>query len=175
MSINDIIEKDSDDRIKKQFGDFCEHLIMYLLGIKGVSVAHIDHVGADLLATKNNNKYAISVKGRRFITDSLTYTFKHNDIKHLEGFTNQWTLFTPTVAFVLIDYHEQPRKIRVPIMTLETMKNKAADPEVSYITQAKNGYSIRISRKKYIEQMKQDTDIDYIELEFSEFNSSWSL
>ena len=40
-----------DDRWPKQFGDFAECLAMYVLGqLKNMSVARIDHVGADLIA-----------------------------------------------------------------------------------------------------------------------------
>ena len=43
------IEKD--ERWAKQFGDFSEGLVMYLLGqLKNMSVALVDHVGADIFA-----------------------------------------------------------------------------------------------------------------------------
>ena len=59
-----------DDRWPKQFGDFAECLAMYVLGqLKNMSVARIDHVGADLIAAKREDKrirYAVSVKIRVF-------------------------------------------------------------------------------------------------------------
>lgn len=42
-----------DKRWAKQFGDFAENLTMYVLGqLKNMSVALIDHVGADIIAAK---------------------------------------------------------------------------------------------------------------------------
>ena len=166
------IEIDSDERIKKQFGDFAEHLIMFLLGAEGMSVAHIDHVGADLFATdRNGKKYAISVKGRRFKTDSPTYTFTESNIKHLTETAKKWDM-NPAIAFVLINHHEEHRIIRVIIMALETMKMKGEDSEIKYINKVQHGYSIRISNDTYITQIRHDKELYYSELEFNAFNRS---
>lgn len=44
---------DKDLRWTKQFGDFAENLTMYVLGqLSDMSVALIDHVGADVIASK---------------------------------------------------------------------------------------------------------------------------
>ena len=169
------IEIDSDERIKKQFGDFAEHMIMYLLGAEGMSVAHIDHVGADLFATdKNGKKYAISVKGRRFKTDGATYVFDENNIKHLIETAKIWDM-NPTIAFVLINHHEEQRIIRVIILTLETMKKKGEDLNIKYINKVQRGYSIKISQESYINQMRQDKDIYYAELKYYGFNRDLSF
>lgn len=39
-----------DLRLPKQFGDFSESLVMYILGLNNWSVALIDNVGADVIA-----------------------------------------------------------------------------------------------------------------------------
>ena len=41
-----------DLRFPKQFGDFSESLVMYILGLNNWSVALIDHVGADVIAVR---------------------------------------------------------------------------------------------------------------------------
>ena len=55
-----------DPRWSKQFGDFGEQLVMYLIGRqKNMKVALVDHAGADLIASdlgNKENRYAISVK-----------------------------------------------------------------------------------------------------------------
>lgn len=58
-----------DLRFPKQFGDFAETLVMYILGLKSWSVALIDHVGADIIAINKDSllrRFAISVKGEIF-------------------------------------------------------------------------------------------------------------
>ena len=78
------IEKD--ERWAKQFGDFSEGLVMYLLGqLKNMSVALVDHVGADIFAVNRENtsqRYAISVKGRNIPpNESKSYNFsKYNGL-----------------------------------------------------------------------------------------------
>ena len=62
-------ETTKDKRFPKQFGDFAETLVMFVLAkYKGMRVALVDHVGADLIATDRERtvRYAISVKGRNF-------------------------------------------------------------------------------------------------------------
>lgn len=72
--------QDKDQRWAKQFGDFAECLTMYVLGqLRDMSVALIDHVGADVIATKRKDtsvRYAISVKGRNIPpSESKSFNF----------------------------------------------------------------------------------------------------
>lgn len=61
-------KQERDGRWAKQFGDFAEHMTMYVMGqLNNMSVALIDHVGADVIAIKRDGseeRYAVSVKGR---------------------------------------------------------------------------------------------------------------
>lgn len=90
-----------DPRWPKQFGDFGEHLVMYLIGMqKNMKVALVDHAGADLIASDLNSKdsnkeikrYAISVKSHTLnikesekkdsvSVESKLYNFKEGDIE----------------------------------------------------------------------------------------------
>ncbi len=76
-----------DLRFPKQFGDFSESLVMYILGLNNWSVALIDHVGADVIAVRRTGEFqrlAISVKGRNFPdTESKSFDFDRNNINKL--------------------------------------------------------------------------------------------
>ena len=75
-----------DLRFPKQFGDFAESLVMYVLGLNNWSVALIDHVGADVLAITISReepykRIVISVKGRNFPkTESKSFDFDRKNI-----------------------------------------------------------------------------------------------
>ncbi|KAA0975271.1 hypothetical protein FQ154_13785 [Paeniglutamicibacter gangotriensis] len=110
----DEVPLDRDPRWAKQFGDFGEHLVMYIVGIqKGLKVAVVDHAGADLIATDRtgeNGRYAISVKSktlnirRRETTigvESRLFRFEQRDVEHLREFADSFGM-TPVVAFVIV-------------------------------------------------------------------------
>jgi hypothetical protein len=48
-------------RAPKLLGDFGEGLITYLLIRKGFEVAYVDHVGADLIAERSGELWAVLV------------------------------------------------------------------------------------------------------------------
>ena len=78
-----------DLRFPKQFGDFSESLVMYILGLNNWSVALIDHVGADVVAVRrrDSKRLAISVKGRNFPdTESKSFDFDRNNINKLKKY-----------------------------------------------------------------------------------------
>ena len=43
-----------DKMVPKQFGDFAEYLVMYVLGLKGMRVCLVDHTGADIIKISQN-------------------------------------------------------------------------------------------------------------------------
>lgn len=108
-----------DLRFPKQFGDFAESLVMYVLGLNNWSVALIDHVGADVLAVSrelNYKRLAISVKGRNFPPkESKSFDFDRNNIEKLRDTSNLLGMI-PAISFVFVDTQEDVRKIRI-IMT----------------------------------------------------------
>lgn len=57
-------------RAPKLIGDFGEGLVTYALIKGGYEVAHVDHVGADLIAEKNGERIAVSVKTRNRNTET---------------------------------------------------------------------------------------------------------
>lgn len=57
-------------RAPKLIGDFGEGLVTYALIKAGYEVANVDHVGADLIAERNGERIAVSVKTRNRNTDT---------------------------------------------------------------------------------------------------------
>lgn len=103
-----------DPRWSKQFGDFGEQLVMYLIGRqKNMKVALVDHAGADLIASdlgNKDNRYAISVKSHTLNIkisennvniESKLYNFDEHNIKQLKSFAENFSL-EPVVAIVIV-------------------------------------------------------------------------
>ncbi len=104
-----------DPRWSKQFGDFGEQLIMYIIGRhKNMKVAFVDHAGADLIASdlgNKNNRYAISVKSKtlsittdeenKIRIESKLYKFTEHDIRELKNFADNFDL-KPVVSIVIV-------------------------------------------------------------------------
>lgn len=95
-----------DPRWSKQFGDFGEQLVMYLIGRhKNMKVALVDHAGADLIASDlghPENRYAISVKSHavgvktaddgRIIMESKSFPFDGHNVEELTAFADGFAL-----------------------------------------------------------------------------------
>lgn len=101
-------------RWSKQFGDFGEQLVMYLIGRqKNMKVALVDHAGADLIASdlgNKDNRYAISVKSHTLNIkisennvniESKLYNFDEHNIKQLKSFAENFSL-EPVVSIVIV-------------------------------------------------------------------------
>ena len=103
-----------DLRFPKQFGDFAETLVMYILGLKSWSVALIDHVGADIIAINKDSllrRFAISVKGRNFPSnESKSFDFDKNNINKLCS-TAEMLGMEAGVAFVFVDEQEDRKSV----------------------------------------------------------------
>jgi len=175
------IEKD--ERWAKQFGDFSEGLVMYLLGqLKNMSVALVDHVGADIFAVnrKNNEqRYAISVKGRNIPpNESKSYNFsKYNIDKLVE--TSEAFGMEPTIALVFVDEQEVVKKIRVFVFTLRNILKLCDDNSVNFANRTdENGIRLRFTesqRTHHLSDIKKCQYIDYTELAFESFKPEISI
>ena len=175
---------EKDKRFSKQFGDFAEHLVMYVLLLKNMRVARVDHVGADLIAACQNQKpkYAISVKGRNISDkESKERVFDWSNIEKLNDFANSFDLL-PMVAFVITEKAKTGSLVvRVFFITLESLIAKSEDQSIKYITSVKNGYNFKFSstaigkNESYLKQIIEDKEIDFTELSFNSFNDSFTL
>jgi hypothetical protein len=95
-------------RSPKHIGGFGEGLVIYALIRCGFEVATVDHVGADLIAERFGNRYAISVKSRMYPRGSKEQRgvlFSFGDLEKLEEFSNRFNL-APLFAHVCNDVDE---------------------------------------------------------------------
>lgn len=139
----------------------------------------VDHIGADIIAvkdaeTKNEIKYAISVKGRNFPdSESKSTQFDKHNAEMLADFADSFGMI-PAIAFVFTDNMENNQKIRVFLITLDALNLKADDDSISYIKRSKStggGYIFNTQGRKnnLLSEIKKDPSIDYTELTMSHF------
>ncbi len=165
--------QNKDERWPKQFGDFAECLTMYVLGqLKNMSVALIDHVGADVIASKREGssvRYAISVKGRNIPpTESKSFNFSQGNIDKLTETAKTFGM-VPAVSFVFVDEMEGAKKIRMFVATLETMTTLCSDPNIGFLNWSTDGFSLRYTEGKSahrLSEIRQCKKIAYFEMEF---------
>ena len=163
-----------DERWAKQFGDFAECLTMYVLGqLRDMSVALIDHVGADVIATKRQDtsvRYAISVKGRNIPpTESKSFNFSQGNIDKLTDTAKNFGM-VPAVSFVFVDEMEGPKKIRMFVSRLEDILQMSSDPEVKFLNNASDGVTLRYTEGKsthWLSEIRQCDKIAYFEMQFN--------
>ena len=139
-------------RAPKQIGDFGEGLVTYALIRKGFEVAYVDHVGADLIAEKNGNRYAISVKTRLFREGSdegHTVTIGYEHLKKLEYFSNQ---FGMKALFAQVISIADENEIHLFMLSVSDIQDN--------LLKTQNGYSLNFGKKK-IEGLIQSTFLDY--------------
>ena len=134
-----------DGNLIRQFGDFGELLVMYVLGhIKGYRVAYIDYDGADLTAAdKNGKQYAISVKS----VHDHTYSFAQSDKDKLLSFAKKFGNMIPVIAVVFSD----DTSIDLCILTLEELERtrESYDGAIS-IGEKINNTLLRHSKHEHI-------------------------
>lgn len=166
--------KEKDDRWAKQFGDFAESLTMYVLGqLKNMSVALIDHVGADVIASDRSNssiRYAISVKGRNIpTTESKSFNFSQGNIDKLTETANVFGMI-PAVSFVFVDEMEGTKKIRIFVAELKNLLDMSNNPEVGFVNVASDGLTIKYTESKnthWLSKIKECKEIAYFEMQFN--------
>ena len=127
-------------------------LVTYTLIRKGYEVAYVDHVGADLIAEKNRERYAISVKFRLFregSNESRMVSISYNNIEKLETFSRQFNMI-PLFAQVVSIADE--RTIHLFIISVEDIKR--------ILRKREHGYSLRFGPKRIHELINSDR-VDY--------------
>ena len=173
-----------DERLPKQFGDFAETLVMYVLGKhKGMRVALVDHVGADIIAVNKERtaRYAISVKGRNFPkSESKGMQFDRHNLDMLRDFAESFALI-PVVAFVFADEMEEKQKIRIFLIRLDEMERLAADNDCEFLNYAKSsggGYQFKYgcsAKKDHLSEIQKAGVVDYTELSFDVIDEGLKL
>jgi len=139
-------------RAPKFIGDFGEGLVTYALIRSGYEVAHVDHVGADLIAEKNGERIAVSVKTRNRNTDtneSEMVVISDDNIAKLKFFSEQFGM-SPVFAQVIC--HFKTNSIHLFII-------KVSDIEAN-MKKTKHGYSLSFGSRS-IETAKSIPGMKY--------------
>ena len=134
-------------RAPKQLGDFGEGLINYLLIRNDYEVAVVDHVGADLIAEKEGQRFAISVKTRLFRAgskESRAFVIENEHLEKLEHFANRFKL-TPLFAQVVCLADEN----KIHICVLST-------PFIKELPKGKYGFCLRMQKKADLENLSKE-------------------
>jgi len=140
-------------RAPKQLGDFGEGLVTYDFIRKGYEVAYVDHVGADLICTKNDKRYAVSVKTRLFRSDSIEsrmYNIEKTHLEKLEHFSKIFNL-EPIFSF-LVCLSDSNALYLISIKVSDIKK---------VFSGTKSGYSIKFGKEEYIEDLKENPLISF--------------
>jgi hypothetical protein len=130
-------------RAPKQIGDFGEHLVTYDFIRKGYEVAHVDHVGADLICANNEKRYSVSVKSRWFklnSKESKMFAVEKSHLKKLEYFSSIFNLEPLFSLLVCLSDEKTMFLITVRVKDLPRVFDKI-----------KAGYSIKFSKKYRVE------------------------
>jgi Holliday junction resolvase len=143
-------------RAAKHLGNFGEGLVTYNLIRKGFEVAHVDHVGADLIAERHPYRIAVSVKTRMFKSGSVEsrgVVVEEDHLQKLEHFAQRFNL-DPVVALAACIADE--RVIHLFMVRVEDIRGQ--------FEKVKFGYTLRFS-KRHFDHLTAMPCVDY---------SSWS-
>lgn len=140
-------------RSPKQLGVFGESLVAYALIKKGYEVAYVDHIGADLIAEKNDKIYAISVKFRLFrkgSNESRMVNVTKDGLEKLKKFSKQFKIRKSLFAQVISIADD--RKIHLFIIPVDKIEE--------VLSPTKSGYSLNFGQKK-IHLLTSNENVDY--------------
>jgi Holliday junction resolvase-like predicted endonuclease len=142
----------NNSRAPKLLGDFGEGLITYLLIRKGFEVAYVDHVGADLIAERNGERWAVSVKLRLFkagTAESRMVAVENYNLEKLKHFAERFAM-QPAFAQVIC---EVDTKI-IHAFLFRTASLGTVLPPI------KSGYSLRFG-PKHLSNLIEHHLVDY--------------
>ena len=146
-------------RAPKQLGDFGEFFVNFILNQKEkeYEIAHVDHVGADLIAEKDGAIYAISVKTRKFKNgskESRMYTIEQGHLDNLKYFAEKFKMVAVLVIVIAIEDEKKLEAFIVKVKDIEKQKD--------LFSKVKNGYSFNfgVKNRKGID-VRNSVYIDY--------------
>jgi hypothetical protein len=126
-------------RAAKRIGDFGQGLVTYTLIRKGCEVACVDDIGADLIAARCGQRYAVSVKARLFrpgSRESRVTVIESDHLRKLRIFAERFAMI-PLLAQVVCLADD--KLIHLFLLKVEQIE--------SVLQKVKNGYSIRFGSK----------------------------
>lgn len=109
-------------------------MVTYALIKGGYEVAHVDHVGADLIAEKNGERIAVSVKTRNRNTEtkeSDMVVISDDNIEKLKFFSAQ---FGMTPVFAQVVCHSKTNSIHLFMIRVSDIE--------AHMKKAQHGYSL---------------------------------
>lgn len=139
-------------RAPHHIGKFGEALVSYALIRRGFEVATVDHVGADLIAERDGQRFAISVKARLFKEGSIEskmLVIEEAGLKRLYDFADHFELI-PLIACAIALADEKTIHL---FMTSADHVRKNFKP-------CQHGFSLYFSDSK-IGRHKDDPEIAY--------------
>ena len=126
-------------RAPKLIGDFGEGLVTYALIKGGYEVAHVDHVGADLIAEKDGKRIAVSVKTRNRNTntkESEMVVISCDNVEKLKFFSKQFGM-SPIFAQVIC--HARTNTIHLFMISVSDIEN--------HMQKTQHGYCLSFGRR----------------------------
>jgi len=119
-------------RAPKLIGDFGEGLVTYALIKAGYEVANVDHVGADLIAERNGERIAVSVKTRNRNTDtkeSDMVVIESTNLAKLKYFSNQFGMLP---VFTQVVCHAKTNTIHLFMIRVEDIEKNMKKVQHGY-------------------------------------------
>ena len=139
-------------RAPHHIGRFGECFVTYALIRRGFELATVDHVGADLIAERDGERCAISVKTRLFreaSTESKMLVIEETGLQRLCSFAAQFAM-TPMIAYVVC--LSADKKIHLFFSSVAHVRSR--------FKKAKLGYSLYFSDSN-IQQHIDDPEVAY--------------
>ena len=155
---------------RNELGDFGEKLTVFLSNVKNRRAFHVKSVGADIIMMDRNDKesqYAVSVK-TFCSTESGKYTFTANDICNLTKFSEKWNMKAEVALVSMITDNSDSNVIEklyyflIPLQYMEQYIETHLFQ--GFIFPSGNAYCI--SWEDHLEDIKNDPNIDFIEIKF---------
>lgn len=129
----------SNSRAPKFLGDFGEGLVTYTLIRQGFEVAVVDHVGADLIAQRDEHRIAVSVKTRLYRAASVETQGTVIETAHLEKLEHFARRFDLAPVFAHAVCLADDRTIHLFMMHVADIRRS--------LDKVKHGYRIRFSKQ----------------------------
>jgi hypothetical protein len=134
-------------------GQFGEGVVTYLLIRHDYEVAVVNHVGADLIAEKGKERFAVSVKTRLFRSgsqESRNFVVDNPHLSKLNAFASR---FDMRALFAQVVCLADEKLIRVFIFPVDRIQD--------LLRPAQHGFALRCQREKDLTRFSQTPGVIY--------------
>ena len=139
-------------RAAQRIGYFGQGLVMYTLIRKGYGVALVDDVGADVIAERQGERYAISVKTRVFrpgSRESRSYVIEQGHVDKVKLFAQRYAMTALLAHVVCLADEKRVHLFVLPIADIQSVARPC-----------KWGYHIRYG-PKHLQTLCLHPKVDY--------------